>query len=292
MPARFGAVGVGAREQQAPVGVRGAARPELLPVHHVAVAVAAGGRPQAGQVGAGLGLGEALAPDLAVEDRRAGGAGAARRCRPSSSVDAAWWIDTNASTSRGRVVRRPAPGTAPPARAPTCRRPTRRASAARRSPAPRSSWNHACWNATNSSSDTPVCASRQPAGTWARHQSRTSVAELLEVASSTVTRPGRARRPCRPMRAGRARRGVAAEAERQPPERLAVARQPRQGGLVAEADRAVQLVGDAEHDVGRLERGQRAARARRRAPRVGRPRCSTARTWRAPPARCARPRRR
>jgi hypothetical protein len=50
--------------------VPGAARPQLLAVDDEPVAGAAGRRPQAGEVGAGLGLGEPLAPDLAVKDRR------------------------------------------------------------------------------------------------------------------------------------------------------------------------------------------------------------------------------
>jgi hypothetical protein len=61
---------VGAGQEQAPVGVAGAAGPQLLTVDHIAVAVPAGCRTQAGQVRAGLWLGEPLAPDLAVEDGR------------------------------------------------------------------------------------------------------------------------------------------------------------------------------------------------------------------------------
>ena len=55
---------VGASEQDAPAGDVGVARPHLLPVDHVVVAVALGPRGQRGEVGAGAGLGEELAPEL------------------------------------------------------------------------------------------------------------------------------------------------------------------------------------------------------------------------------------
>ena len=62
---------VGAHEQVAVVGDRGVRRPGLLTGHHVLVAVEASARAQRGQVGAGVGLGEPLAPhDLAAHDRR------------------------------------------------------------------------------------------------------------------------------------------------------------------------------------------------------------------------------
>ena len=61
-------VGIGAREQQAPVGDVGVARPDLVAVDHVLVAVARRGRAQRREVGAGVGLAEALAPALAAAD--------------------------------------------------------------------------------------------------------------------------------------------------------------------------------------------------------------------------------
>ena len=64
----LGGVGVGADEEHAPVRLLGPAGPHLLPVDHVAVAVAHGAGLEAGQVGAGVGLGEALAPHLAIPD--------------------------------------------------------------------------------------------------------------------------------------------------------------------------------------------------------------------------------
>ena len=63
-----GRVGVGAGEQQAPVGDVGVARPDLVPVDHVLVAVARRGRAQRREVGAGVGLAEPLAPALAPAD--------------------------------------------------------------------------------------------------------------------------------------------------------------------------------------------------------------------------------
>ena len=65
----LGGIRVGAGQQQAPVGVHTAAGPQLLAVDDVVVAVASGRGAQARQVGAGLRFGEALDPDLAVEDR-------------------------------------------------------------------------------------------------------------------------------------------------------------------------------------------------------------------------------
>ena len=71
MPACFGRVGVGAGQQEDVVGVLGLGRPHLLPVDHPLVAVELGPRLEAGQVRAGVGLAEALAPrDLALQDAR------------------------------------------------------------------------------------------------------------------------------------------------------------------------------------------------------------------------------
>ena len=71
MPRCLGAVGFGAGEQEEPVrGVRGGG-PDLLPVDHVVVAVAARAGGERGEVRAGPRLGEALRPrHLAGEDAR------------------------------------------------------------------------------------------------------------------------------------------------------------------------------------------------------------------------------
>ncbi len=66
----FGGIGIGAGQQQTPVGVHTAAGPQLLTVDDEGVAVTPRGRAQAGQIGSGLRFGEALHPDLPVEDRR------------------------------------------------------------------------------------------------------------------------------------------------------------------------------------------------------------------------------
>ncbi len=80
------------------------------------------------------------------------------------------------------------------------------------------------------------------------HQARTSARNSVEVGRHAYS-PVRPSLPARRVNCV-ARRG---QAERQPPQRLAVARQPRQRGLVAEADRAVQLMADPEDHLGRLD---------------------------------------
>ena len=59
-------LGVGAREQHAPVGFLRPAGPDLLPVHDVVVAVAHRAGLEAGEIGPGVGLGVTLAPHFAV----------------------------------------------------------------------------------------------------------------------------------------------------------------------------------------------------------------------------------
>ena len=62
-------VGISAREQEAPVGDVGVAGPDLVTVDHELVAVAHRGRAQRREVGAGVGLAEALAPPVASADQ-------------------------------------------------------------------------------------------------------------------------------------------------------------------------------------------------------------------------------
>ena len=64
----LGAVGLGAGEQEAPVGPVGVARPDLVPADHELVVVPLGSGAQRRQVGAGVGLAEALAPAVAAAD--------------------------------------------------------------------------------------------------------------------------------------------------------------------------------------------------------------------------------
>ena len=75
---------------------------------------------------------------------------------------------------------------------------------------------------------------------------------IVHGCSAALRSPAKPRRPDPPGQLIAGRR----QSERQPPQRLAVPGQPGQRGLVAEADRAVQLVSDPEHDVGRFECGQ------------------------------------
>ena len=97
---------------------------------------------------------------------------------------------------------------------------------------------------------------------------------VRQVVVHRMRRPRR-RRTGRSGRAGRsggsARRWVAGEPEREPPQRLAVPRDPRQRRLVAEPDRAVELVRAPGTRRPPPRSPPAAARARRRAPRACRP---------------------
>ena len=69
--AAFDGGGVGPQEEEPPSGQVGGGDPDLLTVDHVGVAVPDGGGPQVGQVVAGIGLGEPLAPVVGgIEDGR------------------------------------------------------------------------------------------------------------------------------------------------------------------------------------------------------------------------------
>src|SRR6266849_3608732 len=62
-------LGLGAAEEEAPVGDVGVAGPHLLAVHDEAVAAALAARAQRAQVRAGAGLGEALAPEILAREQ-------------------------------------------------------------------------------------------------------------------------------------------------------------------------------------------------------------------------------
>ena len=75
-------LGVGAHQREDPVAVLAERGPRLLAVDDPVVAVAHGRRAEAGEVGAGVGLGEALRPpDVEVGGLRAGSASSAPRSR-------------------------------------------------------------------------------------------------------------------------------------------------------------------------------------------------------------------
>ena len=115
----LGGIGVGAGQQQAPVGVHTAAGPQLLAVDDEGVALAARGGAQAGQIGSGLRFGEALHPDLAVEDRgKVAAALFVGARRPAASTRRGGCRRTRAPAAAHRG--RPTPGRARPARRPTC----------------------------------------------------------------------------------------------------------------------------------------------------------------------------
>ena len=80
----LGDVGVGAGDQLAPLGELGARAPHLLAVDDPLVAVADGPAGEAGEVGAGAGLGEQLAAQLL--GARGSGRRTARRCSSSPNA--------------------------------------------------------------------------------------------------------------------------------------------------------------------------------------------------------------
>ncbi len=193
--APLGRVGVGARQQQAPVGVPRPAGPDLLAVHEVA-AVDLRGRWSAGWPGRTR---RRARRSPGTRSRRpgspAGGGGAAPRCRlqqrgggmvdgherqhqPGRVVGGQLLeehdlppVDMPAAPLGGPVRHR-VPGAAAPGTTPA-------------------------GSATNSSSDAPVCASRQPAGTCARHHSRTSARNSSSSARHVRSGPCRLRREVR-----------------------------------------------------------------------------------------------
>ena len=178
-------VGVGAGEQQAPVGVCGAARPDLLAVHHVTR------RPSGARWSRGW------RDRSRRRARRSPGTRSRRRGWPGGAGRVVRRFRRGAaSTRRGGSTRMPgpavarrarrAPGRARPARRWTSRRPTRRASAAPRSPRRAVRRTTPVGTTRTRRRDTAVCAARHPGGTWVRHHSRTSP---RKVSRSAVTSP-------------------------------------------------------------------------------------------------------
>ena len=102
----LGDVVVGAGEHHAPVGVVGVARPHLVAGDDVLVAVPVGTGAQRREVGAGVGLAEALAPAVApVDDAGQEPAARCRRCR-ARGCPARGSRDSGAGVRRRRRARR------------------------------------------------------------------------------------------------------------------------------------------------------------------------------------------
>ena len=286
----LGGVRVGAGEQQAPVGVQGAAGPQLLTVDDVARRRPCGrscaGWPDRTRLRARRSPGHQISPSRIAGRCR-------RRC---SSVPAASRVDGGVvdpderqHQSRGVVGRQLLVEHDLLGRR-TCRRPTPPASAERRSrPGAAPGTTTAGTRRTRRRRRRSAAgASRWGCGCGSTRARRRGTRRVRRSSWRDVEQPGQTL-PTEP--AGQLVAG-GREAERQAPQRLAVARQPGQRRLVAEADRAVQLVARP----GTPSRPPRwppaAGPARRRGRRRARPRCSTARTSPAPRGRCARPRRR
>ena len=124
----LGSVGIGAGQQQAPVGMHTAAGPQLLAVDDVVVALASrrwcAGWPDRIRPPAR----RSPAPRSRRRGSREGGGGAVLRCpRPAGSTRRGGCRRTRAPAEAHRG--RPTPGRAPPVRRPTVRRPTHAASA-------------------------------------------------------------------------------------------------------------------------------------------------------------------
>ena len=121
MPSCFLAV-VGAHQAEAPVGLVGVGGPDLLAVDQPVVALVLALGLQAGEVGAGAGLGIALAPaDLAVHDLRQdallsaprwrirAAPAPASRCRTTSAAGAPDAAESPARSTRASAFDRPPP---------------------------------------------------------------------------------------------------------------------------------------------------------------------------------------
>ena len=172
-------VGIGAGEQEAVVGVVAAGRPDLLPVDDPLVAVEHGRRLQAGQVGARVGLAEALAPaHLAAEDLGQELAASAPRCptaaasgrracrRRSRRASAPWPGRTPRRATTPSIVDRPLP-------------PYSLGHVAQIQPPPYSFVGHSSLNAARSSALISKPSSNHPAGQVLLQPGADLLAELL-----------------------------------------------------------------------------------------------------------------
>ena len=226
------------------------------PDHQVAAVGRHGGAAQAGQVRAGLGLGEALAPDLAVEDggqvpllllgraadqQRGRGVvdrderqhQAGRVVRGQLLVEHDLLGGGHAAAPLGRPVRHGEPGGAELLEPRLLELDERVV-------------GHAGLGGAPVGGDVGAAPVADAA------------AELLEIAHRThpsAAAENKPARPCRP-RSRVELVGGGSPPEREAAQRLAGPGQPRQEGLVAEPDGAVELVGDAEDHLGGLDGGQ------------------------------------
>ena len=106
MPRCFGASGSVRTRSSPNVGDLAERAPDLLAVHHVVVAVAHGAGAQRREVGAGAGLGEALAPHLVAAQDLAAGARAFCSSVPSAmSVGPACSVPTKFTPTYGARAR-------------------------------------------------------------------------------------------------------------------------------------------------------------------------------------------
>ena len=86
MPLCFSAVGIGARDDHAPLAVLRAGRPDLLAVDDPVVAVAHRAGAQTGEVRPGARFAEELAPDLFAAQHRAAGSAASAPSLPCTMI--------------------------------------------------------------------------------------------------------------------------------------------------------------------------------------------------------------
>ena len=169
----FRGIRVGAGQQQAPIRMHAAAGPQLLTVDddtrpRLCARWSAGSpdpiRPRVRRT---------PEPRSRRRGSREGVGGAVRRFRRramSMRRDECRRTRGRAGVRRGR----PTPDTTRSVRRPACRRPHfARGQCGTAKPALCNSANQAFWKRTNSSSLTPVCASRQPCGMCSSHQDRT-----------------------------------------------------------------------------------------------------------------------
>ena len=217
-PAVLGRVRVGAREQHAPLGLVRERRPHLLAGDDVLVALEHRARLQRGEVGARLGLGEALAPHLVGrQDRREEALLLVVACRArsrSARPSSARARSPSAARARARTPRRRSP-----ARSASRRR--RRTRSARSGPAQPRSLSLRCQSRRKAKESSSPSGSRPG---WLSAIQARSVSRNSSSAGESV------RSTRRKQHAIRARAGGAAQAPRPARPAWAARRSPRRPG--------------------------------------------------------------